>query len=140
MRRVRRDRVVVLTFDPDAISRSWLNEYAPEVAAVERRRMPSIDRCRDVLGGRTTVASVPIPFDCTDGFGEAFYGRPERLLDPAVRRAQSAWSFVGSDAEERFVRRLAGDLETGRWDERHGHLRTLDGYEGSLRLVVATDA
>jgi len=29
-----------------------------------------------------------------DGFTEAFYARPERFLDPAVRRAQSAWGFV----------------------------------------------
>jgi hypothetical protein len=136
LRRVAR-RVVVLTFDPHALESSWLHEYAPEVTAVERRRMPSIERCRAALGAATTVVPIPIPADCTDGFGEAFFGRPERMLDPAVRAAQSAWSFVGRDAEERFAERLGVDLASGRWDERHGHLRTLAAYEGSLRLVVA---
>ena len=36
---------------------------------------------------------MPIPLDCEDGFVEAFYGRPEALLDPEVRRSQSAWAF-----------------------------------------------
>jgi hypothetical protein len=32
---------------------------------------------------------------------------------------------------------LAADLESGRWDERHGHLRTQPEYDGSLRLISA---
>jgi SAM-dependent methyltransferase len=140
LRRVARGPVVVLTFDGGALVPFWLTEYCPEVIETERRRMPAIDRLAELLGGHVTVETVPIAADCTDGFAEAFYARPERLLDPEVRLAQSAWSFVDADAETRFVRRLRDDLASGAWDERHGHLRTTPTYEGALRLVTALPA
>ena len=81
---------------------------------------------------RGPVVEVPIPFDCLDGFAEAFYGRPEALLDPEVRRAQSAWGLAGVDD----VPALRDALASGEWDAAHGHLRTQPSYVGSLRLVV----
>jgi hypothetical protein len=69
--------------------------------------------------------------------GEAFYARPEALLDPAVRRAQSGWSFLEPGVEERAVATLAADLACGAWDERHGHLRTQPEFDGAVRLVVS---
>ncbi len=137
MRRVASGPVVVLTFDPAALDVLWLAEYSPELYAAESRRYPTIDSVVAALGPGTTSAPVPVPFDCVDGFTEAFYGRPEAFLDPAVRRSQSAWSFVGADAEARAVETLAADLATGRWDGRHGHLRTQAAFAGSLRLVTA---
>ncbi len=78
-----------------------------------------------------------MPLDCTDGFIEAYYGRPESLLDPAVRAAQSSWRFAG-DAEVRAgLQRLAADLASGAWDERHGHLRTQPTATGAMRLLTA---
>jgi hypothetical protein len=71
-----------------------------------------------------------------DGFTEAFYARPERLLEPAVRRAQSAWGFVEHGAEQRAVEALRGALASGDWDRRFGALRTQPEFEGSLRLIV----
>jgi SAM-dependent methyltransferase len=134
--RVTRGPVVVLTFDGDALDRFWLADYAPEVIATERRRFPPIGAIAAAIGSRTEVTEIPIPLDCTDGFGEAFYGRPERLLDPAVRRAQSAWGFVGPEVEARFMQTLGSDLASGRWDEKYGALRTQPQFEGSLRLIV----
>lgn len=137
MRRVARGPVVILTFDGDALDRLWLAEYAPELVVAEARRMPAIDRVLAALGGTATVAEVPIPLDCTDGFTEAFYGRPERFLDPAVRRAQSAWGFVAPGVEDRAVADLRRDLERGVWDARFGTLRTQPWFVGAVRLVVA---
>jgi hypothetical protein len=82
------------------------------------------------------VRPLTIPLDCRDGFVDAFYGRPEALLDPAVRRAQSGWSFVAEDAQARFVARLTDDLDFGVWDERFGHLRTQPEFLGSIRILV----
>jgi hypothetical protein len=98
LRRVSRGPVVILTFAGDALDKFWLASYVPEAITAERRRYPPIGRIRDVLGGTSTVTAVPIPIDCTDGFTEAFSARPERFLDPAVRRAQSAWGFVSSES------------------------------------------
>jgi hypothetical protein len=134
--RVTRGPIVVLTFDGDALDRLWLGEYAPELFAVESRRYPAIDRICAELGGRCIVRPVPIPFDCMDGFSEAFYGRPEQFLDPAVRRSQSAWGFIEPAVEERIVATLAADLESGAWDARHGHWRRQPFFEGAVRLIV----
>lgn len=140
LRRVTRGPVVILTFDGDALDRFWLAQYVPELIAAERRRFPPIESIRAALGGVSEVRTVPIPIDCVDGFTEAFYARPERFLDPAVRRAQSAWGFVPDDVEERFVARLRADLESGAWDRQYGHWRQLPCFEGSLRLIVASPA
>ena len=136
MRRVTKGPVLILTCDPAALRDTWLFEYAPEMIDVEARRYPSIDRIRNGLGPNVTVLPVPIPLNCADGFSEAYYGRPECLLDPGARRANSAWSFVVPEAEARFVDRLDADLRAGVWDHKHGALRNLPTFEGSLRLLV----
>ncbi|MGP8060634.1 MAG: class I SAM-dependent methyltransferase [Acidimicrobiales bacterium] len=139
MRRVTSGPVVVLTFDGDDLDQFWLAQYAPELIEAERRRYPSIDTVCSLLGW-TSVETVPVPFDCTDGFTEAYYGRPERFLEHEVRRSQSAWGFVDTETESRSVERLARDLASGEWDRRHGHLRGQERYLGSLRLVVGRPA
>ncbi|GAA4079735.1 MULTISPECIES: class I SAM-dependent methyltransferase [Streptomyces] len=137
MRRVTRGPVVVLTCDPALVRDFWLYRYAPEVLDTEARRYPAVEDVVTALGGDCTVESVPIPLDCTDGFNEAYYGRPERLLDPAARQACSAWSFVDDLARERFDTALRRDLASGAWDEEFGHLRHRPAHEGSLVIVRA---
>jgi hypothetical protein len=129
--------VVLLTCDPAAVQGFWLNDYAPEVLAAEARRYPTLDALAAALGGRIGVRPVPIPLDCRDGFNEAYYGRPERLLDPEARAACSAWSFVAPAVAEASVEALRRDLEDGGWDRKYGHLRAQAEYEGSLRLVIS---
>lgn len=137
MRRVSRGPVVVLTFDPDALERFWLAEYVPEVITVERRRFPPIERITAALGGRCEVVGVPVPVECTDGFGEAYYGRPEAFFDAGVRAAQSGWVLAGADAVAAGLGRLRAALDSGAWDARHGGLRRQPQRVGALRLVVA---
>ncbi|MDD9380265.1 class I SAM-dependent methyltransferase [Streptomyces sp. ZAF1911] len=138
MRRVTHGPVVVLTCDPTLVRDFWLYAYAPEVLDTEARRHPPIEDMAAALGGTGTIRTVPIPLDCTDGFNEAYYGRPELLLDPAARQACSAWSFVDDAVREHFDRTLRRDLASGAWDDRFGHLRTQPAYEGSLVIVRAT--
>jgi hypothetical protein len=59
------------------------------------------------------------------------------LLEPDVRASQSAWGFIPPEAADRAVDRLRGELRSGAWDERFGHLRYQSTFEGSLRLIVA---
>jgi SAM-dependent methyltransferase len=136
LRRVSRGKVLVLTFDSEVLLEFWLNHYSPEVIAAERRRYPDISVIGKAIGSSYDVVPVTVPQDCTDGFGEAFYGRPERFLDPAVRKAQSGWGFVDGPDEQRFVEHLTSDLASGEWDRRWGQLRTQAEYDASLRLLV----
>lgn len=136
LRRVARGPVVVFTFELDSLP-AWQLEFLREGIELERPRFPAIDDVAAALGGRTRVEKIPTPSDCADGFFEAFWSRPEALLDPAVRASQSIWELLGPGEEERMVDRLAAALDSGAWDAEHGHLREQDSVDGSLRLVIS---
>lgn len=80
------------------------------------------------------------PLDCNDDFNDAYYGRPEMLLDPKARLACSAWSLVEPSAIARSESRVAGALADGTWDQRHGYLRRLPSlrrtYAGSRKTII----
>jgi hypothetical protein len=136
MRRVTRGPVVLVTSAPELLDKWWLDDYAPEVTAVEVARFPKISRILDVMGGRASVRTIPIPLNCRDGFNEAYYGRPEKLLDKEARLACSSWSFLDAATVDRFEEHLCADLSSGAWDARHGHLRKQPSFEGSLKIIV----
>jgi SAM-dependent methyltransferase len=140
MRRVSTGPVVILTCAPDRLDRFWLVHYAPAVISAEASRYPPIAALGEHLGGQTSTRSIPIPLDCTDGFNEAYYGRPEMLLDPAARRSCSAWSFVSEAQSTGYDGALRTALADGSWDARYGHLRTQPTFDGSLVLIVNTPA
>lgn len=137
MQRVAR-RVVVFTHDTSDAGwrhRFWLTrDYLPEVADLLVGR-PSLTELTGAIGARTEP--VLIPWDCADGFFEAYWRRPEAYLDERVRRGTSVWARVGPDAERRAVHRLGGDLASGRWVERNRDLLDLDAAELGLRLLIA---
>jgi SAM-dependent methyltransferase len=136
MRRVAR-RVVVFTCessDAEWRRRFWLTrDYLPEVAGLTAGR-PSLTEQARAIGAR--MEPVLIPWDCADGFFEAYWRRPEAYLDDQVRRGVSVWARVGPEAEQRAVRSLRDDLASGRWSERHRDLVALDAAELGLRLLV----
>jgi SAM-dependent methyltransferase len=139
LRRVAHGPVVVFTFDlGDLIA--WQRDYFREAVAIEQPRFGSIAEIAAELGGEVRVETIPTPADCADGFFEAFWNRPEPLLDPTVRASQSIWQLLEPGVEERIFDRLAADLESGRWDEENGELRERDSYLGSLRLVISEPA
>ena len=137
LRRVTRKQVVIMTFDPQQLDNFWNANYFPELIEVEKARYPAIDFVKRSLGGKAEVVPVPIPFDCSDGFQEAFYGRPEAFLQKEVRQSQSAWGFLEDGLEEKLVKRLADDLQSGEWDRKYGHYRTEPTFTCALRLVIS---
>jgi SAM-dependent methyltransferase len=139
LRRVARGPVVIFTFELNDLV-AWQRDYFAEAIAIEQPRFGTLDEVAAELGGAVRIESIPTPADCTDGFFEAFWNRPEELLDPTVRASQSVWQLLEPGAEERIIQRLAADLASGKWDEDHGGLRDLDSYDGSLRLVISEPA
>lgn len=137
LRRVTKNQIVIMTFDPAALDNFWNAQYFPELIEVEKARYPTIDCIVNALGGKCEVKTIPIPFDCVDGFQEAFYGRPEAFLEKEVRKAQSAWGFLANGLEEILVKRLADDLTSGEWDRKYGHYRTQATFTCALRLIIA---
>jgi len=136
LKRVAREKVIIMTCDPDALTGYWSAEYFPELLEVERKRFPKIETITQVLGGTSEVEKIAIPSDCVDGFIEAFYARPEALLDKDIRRSQSSWDFLDKGMEEVLVKRLSDDLASGGWDKKYGAHRCMPYFEGSLTLIV----
>lgn len=136
LRRVARGPVVIFTFELNDLV-AWQRDYFAEAIAIEQPRFGKLDEVAAELGGEVRIERMATPADCTDGFFEAFWNRPEALLDPAVRASQSIWELLEPGVEERIFTRLAADLESGTWEGAHGALREMPSYEGALRLVIS---
>jgi SAM-dependent methyltransferase len=136
LRRVARRQVVFL-FDYDDADRFWAVDYWPEAVELETEvDAPSVEQLGSLLDVRA-VWPVPVPLDCTDGFGAAFYGRPEAYLDPGVQAGMSWLALLPDDVRAAGSARLAADLDSGDWDRRLGHLRALPELDAGYRLVIA---
>lgn len=138
MRRVARDTVVILTYDPLVSGAMWLMaDYLPEVAELDRRIFPAPEALVVLFGGRAQIEVVPIRRDTPDWMLGSFWAHPERVLDERARCATSGFARTDDVVVQRVVRDVRRDLESGVWDERYGHLRQLDAFDAGLRLIVA---
>jgi SAM-dependent methyltransferase len=138
LRRVARERVVILTYDARVSGRMWLmTDYLPEVAELDHLIFPAPETLADWLGGDAEVQPLPLPRDTSDWMLGSFWAHPERVLDSQARANTSGFARMPPEVVERVVAALRRDLEDGSWDERHGELRQLDEYDVGLRLVVA---
>lgn len=136
--RVARGPIVILTYDASVSTQMWLPaDYLPEVAELDRRIFPDLDRVADWLGREISVETVPISRETPDWNLGSFWAHPERVLDAGARQATSGFARMDATVVERVVRAVESDLADGTWDARHGHLRGLDEYDAGLRLVVA---
>jgi hypothetical protein len=137
LRRIARRRVVIFTWDQSVFRRFWLvDEYLPEAAAFDDTRAVAVEQLATLLGG-ARVEEVPIPYDCSDGFGAAYWRRPEVYLDPVARAGISLFAQTGEENVRRGLARLAEDLSSGRWHERHADLADRDEFDLGYRLLVA---
>lgn len=136
MRRIARRRLVFFTWHPGDIAKFWLlSEYLPEHERIDAQMAAPIGRLTTLLSN-PVITPVPVPHDCADGFFAAFWRRPEAYLDPVVR---AGMSLFGGDREELAapgLARLADDLSSGRWQERHADL--LQREELDLGYCVIT--
>jgi SAM-dependent methyltransferase len=135
MRRVARLRILVLTLDPDVISKSWVRDYVPELIPFDYE-MPNVAELAELMGGAEVIA-IPAPNDCVDVYIETVIGRPELLLDPLVRANCSGFARMDQSVLDVRIERLRADLESGEWDRRHGELRAMSEHNGGIRLLVA---
>jgi SAM-dependent methyltransferase len=134
LRRVARARVVILTWEPDAAGFWLVEDYFPELLAIDRGIFPPRGELERHLGP-VELRPLPIPHDCVDGFLGAYWRRPHAYLDAAVRAAISTFSKV-ADVEPGLAR-LRRDLDTGAWTRRHGALMARTDLDLGYRLARA---
>lgn len=141
--RVAPERTVVLTWDEAVMGRLWLYaDYLPQVTALQAG-MPKVRETTALLrarGRQVTEQVVPIPDDCTDGFGATHWRSPERYLDPAVLASSSDFALLAPEVLRAGIERLRADLDSGAWHERHSDLLARDELDVGCRLLVATPA
>lgn len=138
LRRVSR-RQIILTWDKTVMARYWLvAEYLPEAADHE----VSLPDCATIAeefertGAAVTTIVVPVPTDCTDGFLAAYWRSPDAYLDPEVRQAISGIAGLDQQSVQSAIARLAADLESGRWNDRHQDLLGRDSLDAGYRLLT----
>jgi len=137
LRRVARQRVVLLTWDPAYRDAFWLTtRYVPEVVDFDVPRFPSMTELARCLG-RIEARPLRIPHDCQDGFLGAFWRRPEVYLDPNVRRAMSGFAQLPPEVVNVGLARLAADLRSGQWDAQFGWVRDQISLDLGYRLIIA---
>jgi SAM-dependent methyltransferase len=135
--RVTRRRIVLVTFDPEALKSLWITrDYFPEMLALRRQSAVPGESLATMLPA-VSSRPLPVPRDCRDLFFAALWGRPEMLFDDEVVRPMWVWRSISAAARREGRERLAADLESGAWDERHGHLRGQDELDAGLRIVVS---
>ena len=134
--RVARRRVVVVTWDPLDFSFWLVDDYFPELAAIDRQICPAIEEFRRALG-HIEVYPLPIPHDCVDGFLGAYWRRPHAYLDAGVRSAISTFAKMTPSDVEAGLERLRRDLEDGTWARRYGDLLDRSEIDLGYRIVIA---
>jgi SAM-dependent methyltransferase len=137
LRRVARDRVVILTWDPEHPGFWLVRDYFPALLELDRRIFPALADLETTLG-KIEVSVVPIPHDCVDGFLGAYWRRPEAYLDEGVRAGISTFARIGDVSPG--VERLRADLDSGRWAMKNAEILRLEQLDLGYRLVVARRA
>jgi hypothetical protein len=119
------------------IQKFWLlREYLPDAARIDEELYVPIARLVELLGG-AQVHTVPVPHDCTDGFGSAFWRRPEAYLDATVRAGISMLAYADESSLAEGLARLAADLHSGQWQQRHAELLEQQRLDAGYRLLVS---
>jgi SAM-dependent methyltransferase len=129
-------RVVVFAYEPTVHSAFWLwREYFPAAGSASAASELPIERVADIIGA-DRVETVLVPHDCSDGFGPAYWRRPNAYLDPDVRRCISGLARLTEGDLSPGLERLGHDLDSGAWQTRHHDLLKRDAIDAGLRLVV----
>ena len=133
LRRVARERVVVLTFDRSAAEDFWLSrEYLPHAHDLWGSFETTVENL-----GECEVIAVPIPGDCVDGFFHAFWQRPHAYLDGSITDAMAVFQRLDEREARDGLRRLSEDLEAGTWQARHADLTQRATIDLGYRLLVS---
>ncbi|MCV7091464.1 class I SAM-dependent methyltransferase [Mycobacterium interjectum] len=137
LRRVTRHRIVILTWDQSVTRNFWLlRDYLPAAARISDELWVPIDQLVELLGG-AQIQTVPVPHDCTDGFGAAYWRRPDAYLDPTVRAGMSMLAYADDAALAEGLGRLAVDLRSRRWHQRYPHLLDQQLLDAGYRLLIS---
>ncbi|MEV5836665.1 methyltransferase domain-containing protein [Nocardia sp. NPDC052112] len=135
LKRIARRRIVILTWDHTVYREFWLvDDYLPAAADTDASLAVALPRLAALLGD-ASITPIPVPHDCADGFGGAYWRRPEAYLDETVRAGMSMLAMTPAALLQDGLNRLRDDLATGAWAGRHGELLDKSHLDLGYRLV-----
>lgn len=130
-------RQVVFFFESLKTHDFWALEYFPAALSLPTEKDPPGARLLEEHLDVKEIRPVLVPRDCLDGFGAAFWARPEAYLDPEVQAGMSWLAMLAERDRQRGAARLRADLDSGAWDRHHGHLRRQELFDGGYRIAIA---
>ncbi|WP_062981656.1 class I SAM-dependent methyltransferase [Nocardia anaemiae] len=137
LKRIARRRIVILTWDHTVCREFWLlRDYLPAAAETDARLAVALPRLTGLLGD-ASITPIPVPHDCVDGFGGAYWRRPEAYLDETVRAGMSMLAMTPAALLRDGLNRLRADLTTDRWAARQADLLGKSHLDLGYRLVTA---
>ncbi|WP_327094910.1 class I SAM-dependent methyltransferase [Nocardia vinacea] len=137
LKRIARRRIVILTWDHTVYREFWLvRDYLPAAAVTDARLAVPLPRLTALLG-EVSITPIPVPHDCVDGFGGAYWRRPEAYLDETVRAGMSMLAMTPAALLPDGLNRLRDDLATDAWSTRHAELLDKSHLDLGYRLVTA---
>jgi SAM-dependent methyltransferase len=137
MIRVARRRVVILTWDDTVFRQFWLlREYLPAAAETDARLAVPITKLVSLLG-TVSIQTMPVPHDCVDGFGGAYWRRPQAYLDATVRAGISMLALTPKPLLAKGLEHLRVELTNGAWARRHADLLDVPQLDLGYRLLVS---
>jgi ubiquinone/menaquinone biosynthesis C-methylase UbiE len=125
-------RLVIFTSDKKQMDGYWLNAYFPEMMRRSTAKMPGIDEVSlalEVAGFENLFTEkYDVRPDLQDWFMYCGKHAPGMYLDPAIRKGSSGFAIYSDEDEVEWgLKKLSGDIETGRINDVIASYRHEDG-------------
>ena len=135
--------IIILTFDIRLAQRIWLYDYFPCLWEDAMKFIP-LDKIVNLikLNTQRNVETFPfmLPHDLSDLFAAAAWRRPELYLNEEVRAGISSFALANPNLIDTGLKSLETDLNSGKWEQKYGEIRTLTEIDVGYRFLHATIA
>lgn len=135
--------IVILTYDAYSDTGFWLFDYFPSFLEKDKKWFPRMEAfmefSTETLSKEIKISTFPLPSDLIDHFAAAGWARPEIYLNSDYRSGISSFASVDKASIENGLRKLEEDIESGRWDERYGYLRSQPFLDTGYRFIKITN-
>lgn len=133
--------MVIFTFDPKIGKTTWMYQYFPYFWD-HFRDFPSVDEAANILRDCSNLSIKVIPFnlppDLKDHFAAAAWKKPYLYLDEDYRMNISSFRMTDPSEVDDSVKRLATDLDKGRWQKFYGEVLHMDKIDAGYYFLCAT--
>jgi ubiquinone/menaquinone biosynthesis C-methylase UbiE len=137
---LKKGQIVIFTFDPKIGKKTWLYNYFPFLWD-KFSHIPTVEDMAKKISNCTDLSSQVIPFklppDLKDNFAAAAWREPYRYLNEDYRSNISSFRMTDFATVGSGVKRLAADLENGRWEKLYGEVLQMDKIDAGYYFLCA---